>query len=260
MDCIVVAGGIPGPDDPLYEYTQGKPKALLDMEGRTMLERVMDALQSAEAVERIVVVGLGSDLGMQFKRPVDKHLPDQGGMVPNVLAGVEWLRQDKPDIEEVLFCSSDIPTITGPVVDEFVNRCRPFDKGIYYIFVTKEAMETRFPDSKRTYVQIKGMEIAGGDMAIGRVEITDANRELWVALSNARKHAWQLARIVGFVTLIRYLTHQMGPAEIEKKAASIIDAPVEVVLDPPAELAMDADKPSQVDLLRVELRRMDAEA
>ena len=52
MDCIVVAGGIPGPDDPLYEYTQGKPKALLDMEGRTMLERVMDALQSAEAVEK----------------------------------------------------------------------------------------------------------------------------------------------------------------------------------------------------------------
>ena len=260
MDCIVVAGGIPGPDDPMYEYTQGKPKALLDMEGRTKLERVMDALQSAEAVERIVVVGLGSDMGMQFQRPVDQHLPDHGGMVPNVLAGVEWLRQDKPDIEEVLFCSSDIPTITGPVVDEFINRCRPFDKGIYYIFVTKEAMEVRFPDSKRTYVQIKGMEIAGGDMAIGRVEITDANQELWVALSNARKHAWQLARIVGFGTLIKYLTHRMGPKEIEKKAASIIDAPVEVVLDPPAELAMDADKPSQVDLLRAELRRMDAES
>ena len=196
MDCIVVAGGTPGPDDPLYEYTQGKPKALLDMEGRTMLERVLDALQTAEGIERIVVVGLGSDMGMQFLEPVDQHLPDHGGMVPNVLAGLDWLRQDKPDIEEVLFCSSDIPTITGPVVDEFMKRCRPFDKGIYYILVTKEAMEARFPDSKRTYVKLKGVEIAGGDMAIASVELADSHQELWQALSNARKHAWQLARLL----------------------------------------------------------------
>jgi hypothetical protein len=260
MDCVIVAGGNPGPKDPLYEYTQGKPKALLDMEGRTMLERVMDALQTADGIDRIVVVGLGSDLGMQFLEPVDKHLPDHGGMVPNVLAGVEWLRQDKPDINEVLFCSSDIPTVTGPVIEEFIDLCRPFDKGIYYILVTKEAMETRFPHSERTYVKLKGMEVAGGDMAIARVELADSHQELWKALSDARKHAWQLAQIVGFGTLIKYLFRRMGPAEIEEKAASIINAPVQVVLDPPAELAMDADKPYQVDMLRAELRRMDAEA
>ena len=63
MDCIVTAGGLPGPEDPLYEYTQGKPKALLDMGGRTMLERVMDALQSARHVDRIVLVGANDDEG-----------------------------------------------------------------------------------------------------------------------------------------------------------------------------------------------------
>ena len=54
MHCIVTAGGLPGPEDPLYPYTQGKPKALLDMGGRTMLERVMDALQNSKYVETIV--------------------------------------------------------------------------------------------------------------------------------------------------------------------------------------------------------------
>ena len=29
MDAIVTAGGIPQPGEPLYEYTQGKSKALL---------------------------------------------------------------------------------------------------------------------------------------------------------------------------------------------------------------------------------------
>ncbi len=260
MDCVVVAGGIPGPEDPLYAYTQGRPKALLDMEGRTMLERVMDALQTASHVERLVVVGLDGDLGMRFQRPVDVFLPDHGSMVANVLAGVKWLRRDRPDIEAVLFCTADIPTTTGAIVDEFIDRCRPFDAGVYYILVTKEAMESRFPASNRTYVKFKGVDAAGGDMAVASVAVADANEELWETLSNARKHAWKLARIVGFSTLVKYLTRRLSLDDVTRKAASIINYPVEIVLDPPAELAMDADKPEQVDMLRAELRRMDAAA
>jgi MobA-like NTP transferase domain len=257
MDCIVVAGGVPGPDDPLFEYTKGKPKALLDMDGRTMLERVIDALQAADNVGRIVVIGLGSDMGMTFARPIDKHLPDAGSMVANVLSGVAWLRQTDPGVEEVLFCTSDIPTITGPIVDDFVDRCRPFDQGIYYILVTKAAMEERFPHSNRTYVKLKGADVAGGDMSIARVEVADAHEELWMALTDARKHAWKLARIVGIGVLFRFLFRRLGIKEIQETAERIVQMPVKVVLDPPAELAMDADKPEQVEMLRAELRRMD---
>lgn len=257
MDCVVVAGGVPEPEDPLYVYSQGKPKALIDMEGRTMLERVMDALQTAESVDRIVVVGLGHDMGLQFLRPADKHLPDQGSMVGNVMVGLEWLRRTDPAVDVVLFCTSDIPTITGPIVDEFVDRCRPFDHGVYYILVTREAMEERFPRSKRTYVNFPDGEAAGGDMAIAHAEIADAHEELWIALTDARKHAWRLARIVGFGTLLRYLFNRLGYRKIEETAERIINQPVRIVLDPPAELAMDADKPQQVELLRAELRGME---
>ena len=135
MHCIVTAGGLPGPEDPLYPYTQGKPKALLDMGGRTMLERVMDALQNSKYVETIVLVGLEGDMGMQFKRPIDKYLPDHGSLVGNVLAGVNWLREEYPDMKSVLFSTSDLPALTAANVDSFVEICEPFDKGVYYIFV-----------------------------------------------------------------------------------------------------------------------------
>jgi GTP:adenosylcobinamide-phosphate guanylyltransferase len=260
MDCVVVAGGTPGPDDPLYALTQGKPKALLDMEGRTMLERVIDALQSSGNIGRIVVVGLGSDMGQHFMRPIDQHLPDQGSMVANVLAGIGWLRQDDPDLEVLLFTTSDIPTISAPIVDEFLNRCRPYDMGVYYILATREAMEARFPHSERTYVKLKGVDVAGGDMAMARVEVADAHEELWEALSNARKHAWKLARIVGFGVLVRYLLRRLSLDDIQETAERIVDRPVQIVLDPPAELAMDADKPEQVLMLRAELRRMEQNA
>lgn len=257
MDCVVTAGGIPDPEDPLYRYTQGRPKALIDMEGRTMLERTMDALQTAHGVDRIVVAGLEDAMGMQFQRPVDKFLPDQGSLVGNALAGFNWLQESSGsgNMETVLFCSSDVPAITGALVDEFIARCEPFDKFVYYIFVTKQAMEERFPTSNRTYVKLKGVQIAGGDLAIGRVEVITENEALWIALTDARKHAWKLARFVGLGTLLKFITRQMSLGDAEATAARVLQNPVQIVLNPPAELAMDVDKPQQVELLRADLRR-----
>ncbi len=254
MDCVVTAGGIPGPDDPLYVYTQGKTKALLDMNGRTMLERVVDALQDSRYVEDIVVVGLGSDLGMSFKRPVH-HLPDQGSLVGNAVAGLDFWRQKKPNTRTVLLCSSDIPAATGATIDAYIEMCQPFDKSLYYIFVTQAVMETRFPDSKRTYVKLKGLEIAGGDCMVADADVADVNRALWERLSNARKHAWQIARAVGFRVLLKFLLRQLTLTDIEKTAENLIHRPIKVVLNPPAEIAMDADKPHQVDMLRADLKR-----
>jgi GTP:adenosylcobinamide-phosphate guanylyltransferase len=255
MDCIVTAGGLPGPDDPLYEYTQGRPKALLEMEGRTMLERVMDALQSSRHVERIVLVGLEDEMGMKFLRPIDQYLPDHGSLVGNVLAGLRWLRQDKPDLDSILFCSSDLPAMTAANVDSFVESCAPYNKGIYYIFTPREAMEARFPESKRTYVKLKGLEVAGGDMAIAKADLADNNEELWRALTDARKHAWKLASKIGLGMLLKFLFRRLSIEDIEQTAERIIGQPSKIVLDAPAEIAMDVDKPAQIELLRADLRK-----
>lgn len=254
MDCVITAGGAPGPEDPLFAYTQGKAKALLDMNGRTMLERVVDALQASEYIDDIVVVGLGSDMGMTFQRPVH-HLPDQGGMISNGLAGFRWLRAKKPDIAHVLFCSSDIPMITSEIVDTFVRTCQPLDQYMYYIVVTQETMETRFPQSRRTFVRLKEARIAGGDMLIMHAELTETHLELWEAFAAGRKQAWKMARVIGLGFLLKFLMHRIGYDELEEMARRVLDRPARIVIFPHAEIAMDGDKPYQVDLLRMHLQR-----
>jgi molybdopterin-guanine dinucleotide biosynthesis protein A len=251
MDCVVVAGGRPEPDEPLFAYTQGQPKAILDMGGRTMLERVVDALQTASSVEEIVVVGLGKNMGMSFQRPV-QHIADQGSLVGNALAGVTWLRERRPAGEAILLCSSDIPTLTGEIVDDHVHNCRPFTYGVYYSVVTRETLEKRFPGSRRTFVRLQELDVAGGDLWIIRPEIADTNHETWQALTNARKHAWKLARIVGPAALVKFLLRRLSLSEARAAAERLIGTSVQVIISPHAELAMDADKPNQVDLLRRE--------
>ncbi|MCA9897877.1 MAG: NTP transferase domain-containing protein [Ardenticatenaceae bacterium] len=254
INCVVLAGGLPEPGDPLYELTQGKSKALLDMNGRTMLERVVDALQDSHSIGEIVVVGLSEDLGMTFHKPV-YHTSDYGSLFKNALGGIAKMRELHPETDLMLICSADIPTITPQIVDEFIELCAPYDKGMVYNFVDKETLEARFPHSNRTYVKLKDGLIAGGDMTLIQADLSDTNRDIWLALTNARKHAWQLARVVGFRFMIKLLLRQLRLKDIEDAAFRITGRPCRVLLNPHAEIAMDADKPEQVALLRADLSK-----
>jgi molybdopterin-guanine dinucleotide biosynthesis protein A len=256
MHGLIIAGGQVRPEDPLYSYTGGKPKAFIDMGGQTMLERVVAALQGSRSVEDILVVGIAPDVaaGLAFARPVE-FLPDQGGMVANMLAGCHWIQQNRPGAQVILGCSADIPAITPAMVDAFVEACRPWDRAVYYNFVSRETLESRFPNSNRTYSKLNGMEVAGGDMVIAGLDVVARNRELLESLTGARKQPWRIARIVGPGFLLKFLFHRVTFADVEATAGRILGAPVKVVLGSPAELAMDADKPYQVDMLRAELAR-----
>ena len=167
------------------------------------------------------------------------------------MAGINWLRQ--VDATPSGFRSADIPTITGGIVDAHVENCMPLDRAIYYTFVTRQILEQRFPHSNRTYVKLKGTEIAGGELGNCADESADSNPELWEALTNALKHAWKLARIVGIVFRRDICFGKVWANR--GQSCEYFGQPVQVVLSPFAELAMDADKPAQVELLREDLRQ-----
>lgn len=248
---VIVAGGRPDSDDPLYPYTDGKAKALLRVGGRTMLERVAAALQGAPSVGDVVVVGLHEEetAGLSFARPLHV-LPDQGGMVANARAGIQYLQAQRPEATEVLLSTADTPLLSPPVVQWLVEICRPFDHLAYYTVVRRETMELRFPDSRRTFVRLQGMQIAGGDLHLVQTRILDSDDELWEALTNARKHAWKLARLVGPVMLLRLLTRTLTVDAIERTAGRVFGAPIRIVITPHPEIAMDVDRPHQLEIMR----------
>ena len=128
-------------------------------------------------------------LGMALARIRPRFWQYLGGWPDRItrLAGLEWLSRNRPGTEVILGCSADIPTITGRVVDEFVETCRPWDKGVYYNFVPRERLEERFPNSRRTYSRYGDMEAAGGDMVIARIDVALRNRPLLEAVTTARK-------------------------------------------------------------------------
>jgi GTP:adenosylcobinamide-phosphate guanylyltransferase len=249
MDCVLMAGGRPAPDDPLFPITKGKPKALLPIAGRPIIDYVLQALMEAESVDDIVIVGLESgsigDRGSSLK-----FVADQGNMIANGMAGLESLKERRPDTRHVLFASSDIPAATGAMIDGVVDMCRPLDKSAYYFMVDKIILEQFFPGSNRTYVRLRNMQVAGADIVIADARLADSNTQLFQDMSVARKKPWKMARIAGLTTILALLLHRLTLQGIEQRATWVLGQPVSVGLTQYPQLAMDVDKPEQLSLFR----------
>jgi GTP:adenosylcobinamide-phosphate guanylyltransferase len=249
---VLVAGGRPAENNPLYPLTQGAPKALLRVGGRTLIDHVLNALRGSQHIETIVIVGLNNYEGLSHSADL-VFLPDQGGLMANGFAGLKWLDENQNGSDHILLCSSDIPAITTPIVDEFIKRCLPFEFEVYYSLVTRQDMENRFPDSQRTFIKLQDMEVAGGDMFIANPHLAQSNRQLLDDLAMGRKQAWKIAKIVGPKTLLKFFLRRLTVKDIEVVATNYINAPVRVIVFPYAEIAMDVDKPHHAELLDSDL-------
>lgn len=252
MDAIVIAGGVPQPDDPLYPYTKETPKALLDICGKPMGQWVLDALCTAETVDHIVIVGLSEESGLTCEK-TGAFITDQGGMLDNIRAGVEKALEINPDAHHALLVSSDIPAITAEIVDWVVNSAMETDEDLYYNLVTRQVMEARFPDARRSFVRLKDVEVCGGDINIIRTMLVTGNDELWEKIVAARKNAFKQAALLGFDTLILLMLRLITLEGAVKKVTRRINLTGRAILCPYAEVGMDVDKPHQLEILRADL-------
>ncbi|HKZ55736.1 MAG TPA: nucleotidyltransferase family protein, partial [Anaerolineales bacterium] len=180
MNAVVIAGGTPPPEDPLYPYTQGQSKALLDVAGKPMLQWVLDALSGARTVTSVTLIGPAAAHGMPCWKPVH-YLPEQQGLLANVQAGIREVAQREPAAGHVLIVSSDIPGITPEMVDWRVEAALDSESDFDYAVVERRVMEARFPGSNRSYVPLRDAEVCGGDMNVVRAA-TVADERLWQRL------------------------------------------------------------------------------
>ena len=82
MDAVILAGSVPSQEDPLYLYTEGQAKAMIDIAGKPMIQWILDALGGTNAIDYVLVVGLDSDCDLICEK--DLHfIPDQGDLLQN---------------------------------------------------------------------------------------------------------------------------------------------------------------------------------
>jgi GTP:adenosylcobinamide-phosphate guanylyltransferase len=253
MDALVTAGGIPAPGEPLYEATRGGCKAMLAIAGKPMIQWVIDALAGSAKVDRIVISGLPEDCALDYHaRPV-QLLPNQGGMLENIRAGVQKVLELNPGARQVLAVSSDIPGITTEMVDWTIDTALQTDHDVYYLVIPRQVMEARYPGSKRSYTRLKDVEVCGGDMNVISASTVTRHEQVWQRLIAARKNVFKQAALIGYDTLFLLLLRLITLEGAVQLASKRLKIKGRAVVCPYAEIGMDVDKPHQLELMRADL-------
>jgi len=259
MDAIVTAGGIPNPEDPLYSFLKGDAKALVDVAGKPMVQWVLDALGDSKHVKNVIVIGLSPKNTLTCKKPLH-YVSNQGRMLSNIVAGVKKsLELDKKN-KYVLIVSSDIPALKSHMVDWLVEESMQTKDDLYYGVCTREVMEKRFPESKRTYTKLKDMHVCGSDISVSHVRMATEHLDMWEQLIGNRKSPLKQASIIGFGTAFSLLTGRLTLEDAVARVSERIGIKARAIQWQYAEPCMDVDKPHQLEILRADLAKAQRKA
>jgi len=203
-------------------------------------------------VKHFVIVALDPAANVQFSVPVE-YVPDAGNLIGNAEAGLQYALDNYPDLDGVLMCSSDVPTITPDIVDTFIKECFQTDHDMYYTMIERSVMEARFPESHRSYMHLREGDFAGGDILLVRPSLTLSHQELLQELSAARKSVLRQARMVGLRIFLKLLFRRLSLDDAVQRISQVLDMNVHVIPFPHPEVGMDVDKPFQLEIVRKEL-------
>jgi GTP:adenosylcobinamide-phosphate guanylyltransferase len=233
----------------LYVYSKGDSKALIDIEGKPMIQWVLDALSESKKVDNVIVIGLTAKSGLTCKKPL-YYISNQGRMLANIVAGVNKVIELNKKSEYVLGVSSDIPALKGEMVDWLVDNAMETRDDIYYGVCPKDVMEARYPTSHRTYTKLKDMQVCGADINIFHVNQVTEHLDIWEALIGNRKSPLRSAAVIGWDTLFQLFTRQFSLQGLVERASQRIGVKGRAIIWSQAEPCMDVDKPHQLELMR----------
>lgn len=220
-------------------------KALLNICGRPMVEYVADALRESSHIDEISIVGPVDLLKKHLGQKLDYYFEEQGSFFENVDAAMQPFKEDA----NVIIVSSDIPMITGRVIDDFIDRCADKDADLCYPIVAKKTNQSMFPGFKRTYVKLKEDSFTGGNMFYINPRVIDSCRDFAIKLIEYRKAPWKTAGLLGIDLLTMLMLGRLSISYIEQRFSELLNIKAVAVISPFPQLANDVDKPSDIEMV-----------
>lgn len=239
-DALILAGG---KTDKFDSDRRPPVKGLLEIGGKTVVEYVLEALAGVGRVDRMVVLAPPAATPGTWSKLADKVIHTDDVLTANIAKGIDYIGPGG----KFLLVSSDIPLITSAAIEDFISKCDSFDADIYYPIITKAAVETQFPGTKRTYIRLRDGTFTGGNIFIVDKESLIKNRDIGQRMFVFRKNPFKMARLLGLGFILKYILRLLTIKEVENKASQILNCRMRAVITDHASLGVDVDKQEDVD-------------
>ncbi|MWV27883.1 nucleotidyltransferase family protein [Aurantiacibacter rhizosphaerae] len=241
FSAVVLAGTRPG-GDPLAKAQGTSHKALIEIEGRPLLERVLTALQKSGAqpigvsCDDPAVMALATQLGAQV-------LPTGRG--PSDSTAIAFERFGGP----MVVTTADHALLESEWVRQLVADT-PDDADIGIMLARREQIEATLPGSRRTYMRFADGQWSGCNLFFLKTPKARAAIDSWQAVEADRKRPWRIARRLGIGTLLTYALGRLKLAQGIIKLGRRLGIEARLVQAESGLAAVDADKPSDLEDIR----------
>ena len=233
-DALILAGG--RIDGDFAEAVGTNLKGLIEVRGRPAVHYVMDALEDAQGIERIALIGpqeYADELGDRLDA-YDEEGPHIGA---NLRLGCRALGLEEGKLFVV---TCEAICLTGEAIDEFLDMCPP-EVHIAYPIVSLESVEAEFPERNWKRVPLQGQKIVATNMFLIEPHVILENEPLIATVAGTRKSVLGMARIWGFWFLLKLLLRQHTLEGIAAHVERVTGVRGAAVMFPRAEVAMDLD-------------------
>lgn len=238
MDTIILAG-----EQLIKGLEDAGNKALCLINGKMMIEYVIDAVRMAEDVKRIVVVGPKDKLAKYLYNKVDAVIDSGSTVMESVMAGIRYLNTYK----NILICTCDIPLITTEAINDFISKSKALNADLCYPIVEKSVNDSKYPGMERTYVKIKEGRFTGGNIFYINPKALEKGFLFADRLVKARKNPLKMARLLSFGFMIRLIMGNLTIRAVEERIFRISGIKAKAVVSLYPEVGQDVDKYSDLN-------------
>ena len=239
---LILAGSRGGETDPAAAYAGVGHKGLIELEGRTLLDRVLgaieaagpdavgvaandEAIRSALAGTRVTILPTASGPSQSVENAAQRlGFPLVVTTVDHALLKPEWVTQflaDTPDW-------ADVAVLLAP----------------------EERVRAAAPQTKRTYLRFRDGRYSGCNLFLLRNENALSAVHIWRKVEALRKQPWKIAAMLGPSFLIRYLLNWLTLDDAVLRLGRLAGVAAAAVRAHDGLAAVDVDKPSDLDLVR----------
>ncbi|MCP8891885.1 nucleotidyltransferase family protein [Sphingomonas faeni] len=238
----LILAGSRGGIDPVAAYAGVSHKALIELDGQTLLARVAQALREAGATR--IAVSVSDDavraaavaLGLTV-------LTAASGPSHSVRDGIEALGTP------LLVTTADHALLRPEWITRFLTDA-PAHADVAALLARQDVIEAAAPGTRRTYLRFADGAWSGCNLFHFATPRSVAALDLWAQVEADRKRPWRIVRRLGIGTLVRYMSGRLTLVAALAHLGRLAGLDAAAVATPFGLAAVDVDKPADLDLVR----------
>lgn len=241
LTALVLAGVRPG-GDPFADSLGVAHKGLIDVGGRPILARVLDALNMA-GVTRMVVSSNSAEIASLASLHGAEVIAAEAGPSTSVASALALYGTP------LLVTTADHALLRPEWISDFLADS-PSDADVAILLAGRDAVELAVPETRRTWLRFADGQWSGCNLFLLRTARSEGAIALWSEVEANRKRPLRMASRLGWGTLLRFVLGRLTLQGMVSRLAGRAGIDARVVAARDGLAAVDVDKADDLALVR----------